>query len=182
MDLAELHPILVHAPLVLLPAAVGLRLAHAVFPRAGLRLAAILLLLAGVGFGLLAKESGEAAEHQAEQAARSVKVEDIQVAGSIPQLVADGSLLETHASLAENTVLIFGLLLAAEAALLFLSHPAFARWRGTFSLSLPVQRIAGGIWIVLAVASLALVVLTGFYGGKLVYEHGVGVAQTASQP
>ena len=180
MDLAELHPIFVHLPLALLPAAVGLRIAHAVFPRAGLRIAAILLLLAGVGFGLLAKESGEAAEHRAEQASR--RVEDIRVAGSIPQLVADGSLLETHAELAENTVLIFGLLLAAEAALLFLSYPAFARWRGTFSLPLPAQRIAGGLWIVLAVASLALVVLTGFYGGKLVYEHGVGVAQTSSRP
>ena len=180
MDLAELHPIFVHVPLALLPAAVVLRIAHAVFPRAGLRIAAILLLLAGVGFGLLAKESGEAAEHRAEQASRSV--EDIRVAGSIPQLVADGSLLETHAELAEMTVLIFGLLLAAEAALLFLSYPAFARWRGTFSLPLPAQRIAGGLWIALAVASLALVVLTGFYGGKLVYEHGVGVAQTSSQP
>ena len=180
MDLAEFHPIFVHLPLALLPAAVALRLAHAVFPRAGLRVAAILLLLAGVGFGLLAKESGEAAEHRAEQVTRNL--EEIQAGGSIPQLVADGSLLETHAELAENTVLIFGLLLAAEAALLFLSHPAFARWRGSFSLSLPVQRVAGGIWLVLAVASLALVVLTGFYGGKLVYDHGVGVAQLSGQP
>jgi uncharacterized membrane protein len=173
MDLASLHPLLVHAPLVLLPCAVLFRLLHTLLPKSGLRVAAILLLIGGVGLGLLAKESGEAAEHQAERA--SSAVEDITVAGAVPEFVAGGSLLETHAQLAEATVVVFSVLLLVEIGLFFLSAPFFARWRGNLGLSLGIQRIAGGLWLAVAIASLALVVLTGHYGGKLVYEHGVGV-------
>ncbi len=178
MDLASLHPLIVHAPLVLLPCAVLFRVLHAFFPKAGLRVAAILLLIGGVGLGMLAKESGEAAEHQAERV--SGEIEDIQVTGSIPNLVADGSLLETHAELAETTVLVFGLLLLAEAGLFFLSEPWFARWRGKLALSGGLQRALGGIWMLVAVASIALVVLTGHYGGKLVYDHGIGTANASA--
>ncbi|WP_054536447.1 DUF2231 domain-containing protein [Herpetosiphon geysericola] len=179
LDLAQYHPLLVHAPLILLPTAILLRVLHLIWPKAGFRITAIVLLVAGVGLGILAKESGEAAEHAAE--ARSANVEAIQATGTIPTMFGEGSLLETHASLAETTVIVFMLLLISEALLLFLSQPFFARWRGSFSLPIRLHKPLEIGWVVVGVAAIALVVLTGHYGGKLVYEHGVGISLSAMQ-
>lgn len=178
MNLAELHPIFVHIPLALLPAAVLFRVLHMFMPKAGLRIAAMLLLIGGVGFGVLAKESGEQAEHAAEKIS---EVEDIPASGTIPQVFGEGSLLETHAGLAETTVIVFGLLLVAEAAMMVGTEPMFARFRGKFSLSQGLHRVLTGVWLLAAIAGIAIVVLTGFYGGKLVYDHGVGVTTTHVQ-
>lgn len=177
----QVHPLIVHAPLILLPVAVLFSVLALLFPRHGFRVAAILLLLGGVIGAVIATETGETAEHQAERA--SEEVEDITVAGTIPQVVADGKLLETHAQLGENTRNLYGLLLIVEAGLFAASTPALAKWRGSWSLSQRVDRIARGVWVIVAAAGIALVVLTGHYGGTLVYAHGVGVTQQgAAQP
>ena len=111
-SIASLHPLIVHAPLVLIPAAVVFTLLSLLWAKGGLRLAAVLLLAAGVATAVLATETGEAAEHRAEQLMPDL--EDIRDAGVVPQAVAEGSLLETHAQLGEMTRNIYGLLLLIE--------------------------------------------------------------------
>ena len=177
LDLADLHPLIVHAPLVLIPVAIVFQLLHLLVPKAGLRIAAILLLAAGVGGAVLATETGESAEHRSEQV--SPGAEDITAAGVVPQTVAEGNLLETHAKLGELTRNVYGVLLLVEAGLLATTLPALARFRGDWSLPAGVARIARGAWMLVAVAGLAAVVLTGHYGGELVYSHGVGIPKQA---
>jgi uncharacterized membrane protein len=175
-DIARLHPLIVHAPLVLIPVAILFELLHFVAPKAGLRIAAVLLLAGGVAGAVLATETGEAAEEHAEQVAADMIPAD----GFVPQAVADGKLLETHARLGEWTRNIYAALLLAEGGLLFLTLPALARFRRGFSLPAGVVRLARGVWIGVAVAGLAIVVLAGHYGGSLVYDHAVGTVRAAA--
>lgn len=176
-DLASVHPLIVHAPLVLLPIAVLFAILSLVFPKAGLRLAAILLLAGGVAGAVMATETGEAAESHAEQVMPAV--EDLTAPGVVPQAVAEGQLLETHAKLGELTRNLYGLLLLAECALLALSTPALTRLRRGWSLPARVEQWGRGIWTAVAIVGIAAVVLTGHYGGAMVYSHGVGVEQQA---
>jgi uncharacterized membrane protein len=179
-DLADLHPLIVHAPLVLIPVAIVFQLLHLLVPKAGLRIAAILLLAGGVGGAILATETGESAEHRSEQV--SPGADQITVAGVVPQTIAEGNLLETHAKLGELTRNLYGFLLLVEAGLLAATLPALARFRGDWSLSDGMARIVRGAWMLVAVVGLVAVVLTGHYGGALVYNHGVGIPNQAAVP
>ena len=169
----SLHPIFVHIPLVLLPVAAGFALADFVFPAARLRWAALALLLAGLAGAFLAKQTGDTAAHHARLMDPSVV--DIKIGGTIPQVVGHGDLLHTHSQLGEWTRNLYGALAIVEGLLLFATHPAFRRWRRSWSLSAGVERLIRGVWIFVAVGGIGLVVLTGHYGGQLVYNHAVGV-------
>jgi uncharacterized membrane protein len=175
---ASWHPILVHAPLVLIPVSVVFALIDFVRPSAGLRLAAVLLLAGGVGGAMLATQSGEAAQHQAERAAPAV--EKVQAGGPVARIVGGDSLLDTHARLGEMTRNLYGLLLVADVGLLLVTTPALARFRKGRTLVPRAARLGRGAWLLAAVAGLVLVVFTGHYGGSLVYDHGVGVQQGTS--
>jgi uncharacterized membrane protein len=164
--------------LVLIPVAIVFQLLHLLVPKAGLRIAAVLLLAGGVGGAILATETGESAEHRTEQV--SPGADKIMAAGVVPQAMAEGSLLETHAKLGELTRNLYGVLLLVEAGLLAATLPALARFRGGWSLSDVVARLARGAWMLAAVAGLAVVVLTGHYGGTLVYTYGVGIPKQAA--
>ena len=175
-DIARFHPLIVHAPLVLIPVAVLFELLHIFVPRAGLRIAAALLLAGGVAGTVLAIETGEAAEEHAEQ----VAADQIPADGFVPQVVADGKLLETHARLGELTRNLYGALLLVEGGLLLAALPGLARFRRGWSLAPRVERLVRGVWMSFAIAGLAIVVLTGHYGGSLVYDHAVGTARAAA--
>ncbi len=175
-DIARLHPLIVHAPLVLIPVAILFELLHLFMPKAGLRIAAILLLAGGVAGAVLATETGEIAEQRAEQ----VAADQIPADGLVPQAVADGKLLETHARLGELTRNLYGALLLVEGGLLLISLPGLARFRRNWSLPAGAERLIRGAWMSIAVVGLALVVLTGHYGGLLVYDHAVGTARAAA--
>ena len=179
-DLAAMHPLIVHAPLVLIPVAILFELLHLLVPKAGLRIAAVLLLAGGVAGAVLATETGESAEHRSEQVTPGA--EDITVSGFVPQTVAAGKLLETHARLGKLTRNLYGLLLLVEAGMLAASAPAVARFRGGWSVSAGVARMVRGAWMLVAVVGLAVVVLAGHYGGALVYSHAVGIPQQAAAP
>jgi uncharacterized membrane protein len=172
-DLAFYHPLVVHAPLVLLPIAIGFAIADLLVPRARLRLAAMLLLLLGAGGAFLATQTGEAAEHAAGR-----DVGEITVSGTIPQTVGGGSLLETHQTLGDLTAYLYGALFVVEAAVWFTTAETTRARRGRWTLAAPTARLVRGIWLTVGTLGLVLVVLTGYYGGQLVYDHGVGVTQT----
>jgi uncharacterized membrane protein len=172
-DSAYFHPLIVHAPLVLIPVAILFELLHSFVPKAGLRIAAVLLLTGGVAGAVLATETGEAAEKRAEQ----VAADRIPADGLVPQVVAGGQLLETHARLGDLTRNLYGALLLVEGGLLLASLPGLARLRRNWSLPGRIERLLRGIWMGVAVVGLALVVLTGHYGGLLVYDHAVGTVR-----
>lgn len=167
------HPMLVHVPLVLIPVAVVFALVDLARPRHRLRIVALALLLGGVGGAVLAASTGEEAQQKAEAAAPAV--DRIMVGGQVPRTLGNGALLKTHAQLGELTRNLYGALLFVEAGFIFAVTPAFARFRRGWTLSPRVERVGRRAWMAVAVAGLAIVVLTGHYGGSLVYDHGVGV-------
>ncbi|MFN8569874.1 MAG: hypothetical protein U0Z44_20610 [Kouleothrix sp.] len=61
----------------------------------------------------------------------------------MPQAIAGGSLLETHAQLGEMTRNLYGLLLIVEAGLFVLTEPALARLRGARTLPAGIARTGG---------------------------------------
>lgn len=172
------HPLIVHVPLVLIPVAVLLTALDFARPRYGLRYVALALLCIGVAGAVLAAATGENAEHQAEQVMPTVA--SIRAAGGVPRAIAGGSLLETHAKLGELTRNVYALLLVTEAGLIVVTAPAFAGLRRGRAVPARLARLGRGLWLLAAVAGLALIVLTGHYGGSLVYNHGVGVARSGS--
>jgi hypothetical protein len=56
----------------------------------------------------------------------------------------------------------------------------FERLRRGWSLPVSLVRLIRGAWMSVAVAGLAVVVLTGHYGGTLVYDHAVGTVRAAT--
>lgn len=176
---ASWHPLVVHAPLALIPASVALSALDLLRPRLGLWLAGLLLLVAGVGTAVIATGSGEAAEHRAERL--NPALEDIQDSGPLVSTAGDGHLLKAHAELGEMTRNLYGLLLLANAAIVVASAPALARWRSR-RWTLAGARLAAArwAWTAAAAAGLFLVVLTGHYGGKLVHDYGAGIRLPAA--
>jgi uncharacterized membrane protein len=100
----------------------------------------------------------------------------------IPKLVGNGTLMGTHSALAQLTELLYGGLLTVELALLFLTMPRFRAYSRGIALTCVQERVLRGVWIGIAVVGIGLVVLTGHYGGALVYDHGVGVQTGVSPP
>jgi len=146
---AKLHPAIVHFP-------IGLLLAAALFDASCLvfrrflwldRTAAALMTLGGISLGA----AYLAGERAAEAAAP--------VTGIAQGILAD------HEDLALLSLIAWG---AAIALRLFVS------WLGRHDLEvqLGIFRLAA---LVLVFAATALVVLTAFHGGQLVYDHGIGV-------
>lgn len=172
--MASWHPILVHAPLIFIPLAVVLSAVALVLRNRTLRLVAAAVLVAGVVGAVLAAQTGGAARHQAGRAVR-----DITISGAVPSALGNGSLVETHATLGSDTQYLYGLLLVAEVGLIAATEPTLAPWRRGLTIRRRWASLARGLWLAAAAAGLVLVMLTGYYGGQLVYDHGVGVATSA---
>ena len=176
--LAELHPIVVHFPIALLVVSVACDIAAVVLRRAGLTSTATWTLVFGVPGAGAALLSGWISEH------------DVTAALA-------GSILHLHKVCAVLTTVLFGTLLAARLIWLL---PRMLCWMATaFAVPLPACASAGtrleallpelfqrplpraivGAYLVFSVLGLALLAVTGYLGGSLVYDHGVGLP---SQP
>lgn len=149
---AKLHPAMVHFP-------IGLLLAAALFDAGCLvfrrflwldRTAAALMTLGGIALGA----AYLAGERAAEAAAP--------VTGIAQGVLAD------HEDLAMLSLIAWG---AAIALRLFVS------WLGRDDLEvqLGIFRLAA---LILVFAASALLILTAFHGGQLVYDHGIGVSMS----
>jgi len=145
-----LHPAVVHFPIALLLAAAGFEASCLVFRRFLWldRSAAALLILGSFGLGAAYLTGDRAAEAAAP------------VAGVAQGILAD------HQDLALLT-----LWACAAAVVLRL----FVSWLGRDDLEvhLGIFRLAA---LVLVFVTAALVVLTAYHGGLLVFEHGIGVS------
>jgi uncharacterized membrane protein len=170
--LAELHPIVVHFPIALLIVSVVLDFGGIVLRRAGLTTAATWCLVLGVPGAFAALFSGWLSER------------DI-------NLALAGSLLHIHKVFAVVTSLSFSLLLLVR--LLWLL-PGILQWTrcsfvrseavlGRLDTQLqewvpalylkPLPRVVVALYMLASVVSVALLGLTGYLGGALVYDHGV---------
>lgn len=171
--LAELHPIVVHFPIALLITSVALDFAGCFLHRAGLTTAATWCLLLGVPGAYAALFSGFLSERDV-------------------ALALAGSLLHLHKVCAVLTTFSFSLLLLVRLIWLL---PAILEWawssmprRGfvfmylneRLQVLLPtlyvkrLPRLVVALYLLASVVSVVLLGLTGYLGGAMVYDRGVG--------
>lgn len=171
----ELHPIIIHFPIALLLTSVALDFLAVIFRRWGLANAASWLLVVGVPSAAFALLSGWVSE-------RYVTVG------------AAGDILHYHKLAAIGASGLFGLLLVmrlvwlaprifpALTALIPASRPAMIQadrlLRGAlprlYEPKLPASAVA--LYLALSLVAVALLAITGYLGGALVYDHGVGAS------
>lgn len=172
--LAELHPIVVHFPIALLIVSVTLDFAAVFLRRAGLTTAATWCLVLGVPGAVAALASGWLSEH------------DVNAAQA-------ANLLHLHKVAAVLTSLLFGALLLMR--LVWLLPRIFAWLRAVrptvapaldatekrLKMVLPLlyvkhlPRSLVATYLLASVIGIALLAITGYLGGALVYDHGVGL-------
>jgi uncharacterized membrane protein len=149
IDSAHIHPMLVHFPIVLLPLG---SLLYFVVAFRGDDLAArhglSVLAFLCLAAGLLT-------------ALLAAGFGDVALEAAMDKGF-DEAPLEKHEDLAGSTIAVFGLLVLVQ---------AFALWRGY-----PLKARKAWLQAVIAVAGVALLLITAYHGGQLVYERGVNVA------
>jgi uncharacterized membrane protein len=171
--LAELHPIVVHFPIALLITSVALDIAGVMLRRAGLTTAATWCLVLGVPGAFAALFSGWLSERDV-------------------QLALAGDIFHLHKVFAVLTTGSFSLLLLLRLLWLLPAILGWARctWPRTevalalvdkrLHLLLPalyiksLPRLVVALYLLASVVSLVLLALTGYLGGAMVYDHGVG--------
>jgi uncharacterized membrane protein len=171
--LTDLHPIVVHFPIALLIASVGLDFLSLVLRRAGLTTAATWLLVLGVPGALAALLTGK-------------------VAGSVVNTAAASDLLHLHkicavgASLTFGTLLVLRLVWLAPRVLQWLpqavpaTQSAVVGGQRALRSALPTlytSRLPGivvAMYLALGLVGVVLLALTGYFGGAIVYDRGVG--------
>lgn len=172
--LVELHPIIVHFPIALLIVSVALDFAGVFLRRAGLTTAATWCLVLGVPGAVAALGSGWLSEH------------DVNAALA-------GSILHLHKVAAVLTSVLFGALLLMRLVWLLPrifvwlrnASPSLAPTLGTadgrLKMVLPLlyvkqlPRSVVAVYLLASVVGVALLAVTGYLGGSLVYDHGVGM-------
>jgi uncharacterized membrane protein len=172
--LAELHPIIVHFPIALLFASVALDFAAVLLRRASLAEGATWTLILGMPGALAALASGWLSE------------KDV-------NLALTGDLLHLHKVCAVLASVVFGVLFLLRLAW---QSPRLLGWLGAvfphmkalvsaqkvvesylplaYAKSLPRSVVA--TYLFLSVVGVVLLGLTGYLGGAMVYDHGVGVS------
>lgn len=169
----ELHPIIVHFPIALLLTAVALDFLAVMFRRWGLATAASWLLAVGVPSAAFALLSGWFSE-------RYVTVG------------AAGQILHYHKLAAISASGLFGLLLVIRlvwlaprllphiAALIPALRPAMIQADKLLRAALPrlyepkLPSSVVALYLALSLVAVALLAITGYLGGALVYDHSVG--------
>jgi uncharacterized membrane protein len=172
--LAELHPIIVHFPIALLIASVALDFAGIAVRRAGLTQAATWCLVLGVPGALAALASGWLSERDV-------------------NLALAGSLLHLHKVAAVFTSVLFGTLLVIRIGwllpdlLAWLAQvfpqlaPAVAGLEPQLRRMLPllyVKRLPRSLvatYLAVSVLGVIMLGITGYLGGAMVYDRGVGL-------
>jgi len=152
IDIAHIHPMLVHFPLALAPVALAAQLlalykGQGLFDRSCLSSSAlVLIVLAAVG-AIVAALFGDIALDQA-------------IASGVP-----AASLETHEELGQLSAILISVLAAVEVWLY--------RKAGSGNV------LNRGLWIA-GLVVLILLLTTAWFGGQLVYESGVNVTPSAA--
>ena len=171
--LAELHPIIVHFPIALLLTSVALDILATIVRRTSLVDGATWALLVGAPGAVVALASGWLSEHDV-------------------NATAAPNLLHLHKVCAVLATIVFGVLLVLR---IVWQAPRLLGWlRGVFPNAvvittaqswsrslLPltyVKHLPRGVvvaYLLLSIIGVILLALTGYLGGAMVYDHGVGL-------
>ncbi len=167
--LVELHPIIVHFPIALLTISVILDVIALFIRRWNVVYAATWLLFFGVIGALAAGLTGQISESHANTSAVA-------------------AILSLHKTLGFATGFVFALLLLVRLMVLAphileayraqiplagkIGDTLYAIFPRVRSKNLPVFLIV--VYFIGSIIGLVLLTLTGYYGGVMVYEHGVG--------
>jgi uncharacterized membrane protein len=169
----ELHPIIIHFPIALLLTSVALDFLAVFFRRWGLADAATWLLVFGVPSAAFALLSGWVSEKYV-------------------TVGAAGQLLHYHKIAAVSASGLFGLLLVmrlvwlaprifpAVSAFIPATRPVMAGADHALRIALPrlyepkLPAIVVALYLFLSVVAVILLAITGYLGGALVYDHGLG--------
>lgn len=172
--LAELHPILVHFPIALLLTSVALDCASIALKRWGLAEAATWCLVIGVPFAAAAILAGQVSEGQI----------NIDAVGA-----AAAQTLHSHKLFAAGAGLLFGVLLivrlvwlsprimAAVAQSVPRMKSAMIGMQRSLHTILPgiyadrPPKLIMGLYLILSLGAVALLAITGYLGGELVYTY-----------
>ncbi|HET9981422.1 MAG TPA: DUF2231 domain-containing protein [Ktedonobacterales bacterium] len=171
--LAELHPIIVHFPIALLLASLALDLAAVIFRRATLVEGATWALLLGAPAAVAALASGWLSEH------------DVNT-GAAPTLLHLHKVCAVLATIVFGTLFILRVVWQSPRWLGWL-RSAFPnvgvvvsaqRWTRALLPLVYVKTLPRGVvtaYLILSVIGVVLLALTGYLGGALVYDHGIGL-------
>jgi len=163
----EIHPMLVHFPIALLLTSVLLDVFAVLTLRRRLADGALICLFLGVIGAAAAGLTGPLAEQT-------------------PNLDLAGNLLHWHKLFAYGTVAVFGFLLFTR---LIWSLPRLAeafgqtlpeRVKARYPAQLPRLLVTG--YLLLALVGSGLLGATGYFGGAMVYERGVGTHAATTSP
>jgi uncharacterized membrane protein len=147
--LAAFHPKVIHFPIALLLTYTLLEAVGAILKKELFSNAAYILLILGVLGAIAAVQTGQQAEHLFENWTKS-----------------SGDLLEMHEKYANLTVWLFSFLLVIRTAFIIL-----VQVKKKFVANAVILKY---IFVLIAVIGCYFIYETGEYGGKMVYEHGVG--------
>lgn len=159
MQLEYFHPMFVHFPVALTLCGTGLLAFGALRGRGGARRAGLLVLVLAGAMVIPTYITG--------QVARAVLEDSSAYERDLP-------LLDTHEDLGLAS-------LGALLALGIVAGLALARENKTGADGGPEARTQPWGLLLLALAASALIGATAFYGGRLVFEHGIGVRHRAQE-
>lgn len=154
-----LHPLVIHFPIGLLLTVPLFIVLALLFPRLwkAFSLGAFVLMLVGAGWSYIAVSTGHAAGELVEQTPEIAKV------------------LEQHGELGETVRLVFSILTAAYALLIF--TPALARK----TLRVRTRAVLDVLFLVVYLGGCLILINTGHLGGTLVHRYGVHAMMPKAQ-
>lgn len=174
IQLAELHPILVHFPIALLFASVALDIVSVWIRRLGVSQAATWCLVLGAPSAAFALLSGWISERGIEASAPSQLLHLHKVCAVLATLVFGTLLLVRLIWISPQLLRVAGVLVPrAQPAMAGAQQRLFAALPGLDSPQ--PSRSLMAVYILFGLIGLALLGVTGYLGGALVYDHGVGI-------
>ncbi len=145
-NLAELHPMIVHFPIVLFISYFLVEVSNLFFKQAIVDAVNFIVLFAGILFSVVAVLTGNQAQNAALHVLHSKPIEVVQV-------------IELHETLATISLWLF-------TAILFLRYYLFSKNKLTQKWKILIS--------VVALIGVIFIYETAFLGGKLVFDFGVG--------
>ena len=171
--LAEAHPIIVHFPIALLMASLALDLAAVIVRRASLVEGATWALLLGAHAAVAALASGWLSEHDVNTATAPTLLHLHKVCAVLATVVF-GTLFVLRLAWQSPRWLGWLQALFPRAGLLA-NVPSWTRALLPLAYAKPLPRGVVIAYLMLSVIGVALLALTGYLGGALVYDHSVGL-------
>lgn len=171
--LAELHPIIVHFPIALLLVSVALDFGAVILRRASLAEGATWTLVLGTPAAIAALASGWLSEHDVSTAATPTLLHFHKVCAVLATIVF-GTLFLLRVAW-QSPRLLGWLRMVFPTTGLLASAQSWSRVVLPLAYVRPLPRSVVTAYLVLSVIGVVLLALTGYLGGAMVYDHGVGM-------